>query len=91
MALADGMGGHQAGEVASELALETARRVLRENASAAPARALEMALVAANAEVHAESQRRPDRQGMGTTLVLLLLTPGAFYAWVGDSRLYVLH
>lgn len=92
VALADGMGGHQAGEVASELALETARRVLRENASAAPARALEMALVAANAEVHAESQRRPDRQGMGTTLVLLLLTPaGAFYAWVGDSRLYVLH
>ena len=91
-ALADGMGGHQAGEVASELALETAQRCLRAAADMPAAKALAQALAAANAEVYAEAQRRPDRQGMGTTLVLLLLRDdGAHYAWLGDSRLYHLH
>ncbi len=88
-ALADGMGGHQAGEVASELALETAQRCLRDAAQQPAAQALAQALAAANAEVFAEAQARPDRQGMGTTLVLLLLRDdGAYYAWLGDSRLY---
>ena len=86
---ADGMGGHQAGEVASELALEAAQRCLRDAAQRPAAQALAQALAAANAEVFAEAQRRPDRQGMGTTLVLLLLRDdGAHYAWLGDSRLY---
>ena len=91
-ALADGMGGHQAGEVASELALEAAQRALHAAAKLPAAQALTQALVAANAEVYAEAQRRIDRQGMGTTLVLLLLRDeGAHYAWLGDSRLYHLH
>lgn len=91
-ALADGMGGHQAGEVASDLALETAQQVLRATARLPAPQALADAMNAANAAVYAEAQRRPDQQGMGTTLALLLLRDDAvYYAWLGDSRIYHLH
>lgn len=91
-ALADGMGGHQAGEVASDLALETARQVLRAATQLPAPKALADAMNAANAAVYAEAQSRPDQQGMGTTMALLLLREDAiYYAWLGDSRIYHLH
>ncbi len=91
-ALADGMGGHQAGEIASDLALETAQQVLRAAAKLPAPKALAEAMNAANAAVYAEAQRRPEEQGMGTTLALLLLREdAAYYAWLGDSRIYHLH
>lgn len=82
-ALADGMGGHQAGEVASRMALEALSEALADGAT------LDGAVKAANAAVHRAAMERPEWRGMGTTLVALLLA-GTRYeiASVGDSRAY---
>lgn len=83
VAVADGMGGHRSGEVASVLALEALARELAGGAG------LREAVIAANAEVYAESQRDPTCAGMGTTLIALLRTEAVYQiANVGDSRAY---
>jgi PPM family protein phosphatase len=88
-AVADGMGGHQGGEVASSLALETLGRL---NAGQDGAlRALVEEIRRANREVLEKGGADPALQGMGTTLTVLL-TEGekAHVAHVGDSRAYLL-
>lgn len=82
VAVADGMGGHAAGEVASALALETLRQCLEAGTELGESFRL------ANEKVHKKSQE-PGKQGMGTTLVAVLVD-GARYqvANVGDSRGY---
>jgi serine/threonine protein phosphatase PrpC len=90
-AVSDGMGGENAGEVASALVLETVRAHLGANLeSADPAASLAAAVVEANRRV-ADAGSAPDRSGMGATLVALLVHGGtAITAEVGDSRAYVL-
>ncbi len=84
VAVADGMGGHAAGEVASALALETLRESLEGG------KPLDEAFQLANARVH-EKAREPGKQGMGTTLVAMVLDGGKYLmANVGDSRGYLL-
>lgn len=87
-AVADGMGGAQAGEVASNAALRLFQRGLPDGDS--PAEARLAALVAdANASVHELSQADAQRAGMGTTLTAAFLDEGELaIAHVGDSRLY---
>ena len=95
-AVADGMGGHAAGEVASQLALKHLRQSLLAQESAAtvptgPLAMLKQAGQEAARAVHVEAQRT--RSDMGTTLVAALVdsTQRKFYAInVGDSRLYKL-
>ena len=83
VAVADGMGGHQSGEVASRLALEVLVRELRAGAR------LRDAVAAANTDVFDEANRDPSRSGMGTTLIALLRTDAVYeIANVGDSRAY---
>lgn len=83
LAVADGMGGHAAGEVASALALDALHEEVRGGAT------LEGAFLRANACVNEEA-RDPARQGMGTTLVAALVDDGRFeVANVGDSRSYL--
>ncbi len=105
-AVADGMGGHAAGEVASQLALEVvarclqeqwvrAEQLLREPASRDAARdvqrLLDEAALAACAAVHEAGQAEEARRGMGTTLsALLIVGAQGFLAHVGDSRIYLL-
>jgi PPM family protein phosphatase len=82
--VADGMGGHAAGEVASLLVKET---LLAETAS----RGMTAAMMRAHEAVLRESQLRDARRGMGSTVVALQLTAArlAHIAWVGDSRAYL--
>jgi protein phosphatase len=85
----DGMGGHEAGEVASALALETIVAELTRDDGDMP-EALVGAIESANRAVHQAGRSDAGRQGMGTTCCALLLRDGAAYcAHVGDSRCYL--
>lgn len=98
--LADGMGGHNAGEVASELAVTTIREALQDvlipelvEANVINfADAVREAVVYANEEIHQQAHERQECAGMGTTLVLTLFHGDKVtYAHVGDSRIYRYH
>lgn len=89
LVVCDGMGGHEAGEVASAVAVRQLITDLQTADRADPGPVLEAALRAANNAVMAEA----DRTGMptmGTTAVVAwVLGDQLWYGWVGDSRLYV--
>src|SRR5688572_24911910 len=86
--VADGMGGHNAGEVAAGLAVESIRTFVSEDDQPS-AGILEQAVRAANRNILDAAARRPECAGMGTTVAAALVTPtGAILASVGDSRIY---
>lgn len=88
--VADGMGGHAAGEVASRIAVETVGRIYYE-ADGAPQEALRRAFCEANLRIYETSLADQSMRGMGTTCTALALCDGrAFIAHVGDSRAYLL-
>lgn len=88
-AVADGMGGHSAGEVASHLALETLHQQVRDNADGPPGEVLVAAVNAASAAIVAEAKADETKARMGTTLTALWIAGDtATIAHVGDSRLY---
>lgn len=88
-AVADGMGGHAAGEVASELAIESVRQILQSSTGAAE-ELIPAAVRHANATVWHRSRSEPALKGMGTTLTLLKLESGrCVIGHVGDSRCYL--
>jgi serine/threonine protein phosphatase PrpC len=93
LAIADGMGGHAAGEVASAVAISALAPLDRENLheSRAMLRALADAVASANSTLHEMSLADPSTEGMGTTLTALLWA-GAQVALchIGDSRAYML-
>ena len=89
--IADGMGGHQAGEYASETAVKTVLEDVRFKRSDQPIAILESALKVANRRVYTEAQNDVNKRGMGTTMVAATVSGGRLYvANVGDSRLYVI-
>src|SRR5438477_3417640 len=103
--VADGMGGHAAGEVASQIAVHEVSRVVRENADVigrfveqhdVNARqeilaVMEHAVQTACASIYHRGQQEPDKRGMGTTTSALLIAGDrGFIAHVGDSRIYLL-
>jgi len=88
--VADGMGGHSGGEVASALAVETISRAYYGD-SEAPAESLRSAFEEANRCIYDESIADERLSGMGTTCTALVLhRNSAIAAHVGDSRLYLL-
>jgi serine/threonine protein phosphatase PrpC len=87
--VADGMGGAQAGEVASRIAVESFHAGLPEAAN--PEAALAANAVAANERIHELSQRNAEQAGMGTTLTAVWIgEEEVSIAHVGDSRAYCL-
>ncbi|MCB0826716.1 MAG: Stp1/IreP family PP2C-type Ser/Thr phosphatase [Armatimonadetes bacterium] len=85
----DGMGGHEAGQVASELACKTFIDVYRNHPSNDLQLAANGAVLAANRFVNDVSRTVPGRKGMGTTLTALIIRQDkGIIAQVGDSRLY---
>ena len=87
--VADGMGGHAAGEVASSLAIETVCTALAKRNAADLNLWLGKAVRAANAEIRQAAEVNPAWHKMGTTLTILALSDNqARLAHIGDSRLY---
>ena len=89
--VADGMGGHNAGELASEIAVSAVVDCIRDGSRSLmnPIKSLNEAAKAANSAVYEYAAGDPDCRGMGTTLVMALLYDKKFVAAnVGDSRLY---
>ena len=88
--VADGMGGHAAGEVASEIAAETIRRVYYELSGPVP-NVLGSAFLAANVAISDWAKNNPECRGMGTTCTAIAIRDdSAWLAHVGDSRAYLL-
>lgn len=90
--LADGMGGHSAGEVASRTAIDTVSAILKQtNRGVSPHERLETALQAAHSVIREKARHSIRCRGMGTTFVGALIENGYLHhAHVGDSRLYLL-
>lgn len=87
--VADGMGAHAAGELASKLAVDNLPHLYNHNQELGSAEALEKAFVDTNGEIHRRGLANLDFRAMGTTCsVLVLLPQGALIGHVGDSRVY---
>jgi len=90
-AVADGMGGHSAGQVASELSLNVFIRSYYSDSSPQVERCLQKAVREANAYVVDVARTIPGRSGMGATLTAAIVRDDdLFIAQVGDSRCYLL-
>lgn len=88
--VADGMGGHNAGEVASELAVETVIDCVRTTDSSDISSIFSDAITKANQKIYLCSKESPSTAGMGTTIVVAsVLKDKLFVSSVGDSRLYL--
>ena len=87
--VADGMGAHAAGEVASRVAAETVLNVYRSHEKEQPEDALREAIREANSEIYRQGLESDELRGMGTTVSTLVLLPQeALIGHVGDSRIY---
>lgn len=93
LAVADGMGGHQAGEIASGMAIQTLERELPHmlRKGALPEKALVDSVKQANISIYELSMQNQELRGMGTTITACLKQVSKlFVAHVGDSRAYLL-
>jgi protein phosphatase len=89
--VADGIGGHRAGEVAAQMAIETICESVAQSDAIQPVRILEQAVVRAGEVIAASAQRNSVQFGMGTTCACAwVIGDRLFTASVGDSRIYLI-
>lgn len=87
--VADGMGAHAAGELASKLTADGIPHLFQKYVEESPQDALQRAVAETNAEVHRRGQANAEFHNMGTTMSCLVLLPqGALISHIGDSRVY---
>lgn len=85
----DGMGGHNGGRYAAELAVNTILKFIETTPETEPQNALQNAINEANTTIWNEAHANPEFKNMGTTVTALLITPEkAIACHVGDSRIY---
>ena len=89
--LADGIGGHPAGDIAAEMAVNSITRRIARSLGADRLKSLVKAATAASREIYSHGLKNPTRLGLGTTIACALVVAGRLYtASVGDSRIYLL-
>lgn len=89
--VADGMGGAQAGEVASQMLVETVKDFLSQSPPPYDEKILSQAILLANSKILSLARQNANYHGMGTTATILSLDDKkAYFAHVGDSRIYQL-
>lgn len=89
--VADGMGGHKAGDYASRFVTNTVKELIENSDETDPIHLIESAIQKSNVLLREEAVKREELWGMGTTIVVTTIIDGtAFTANVGDSRLYLI-
>jgi PPM family protein phosphatase len=89
--LCDGIGGHRAGEIAAEMAVNRISQRIAESDGSQPIHILEDAVQEASQEIYARAQSNPGQRGMGSTLACVwIIGRHVFTATIGDSRIYLL-
>lgn len=89
--MADGIGGHRAGEVAAEMVVDIVSKVVSESDGSDPLNVLRRGIQTASTEVYDHAQAEDGRKGMGATVVTACIIGKRLYtAYVGDSRIYLL-
>jgi len=89
--VADGIGGHRAGEVASEIGVEMVSQAVAQSDASQPVAIMQAAIIQASQAIYAQAEADPAKQGMGTTCVCAWVIADRLYtASVGNSRLYLL-
>ena len=92
LVVADGMGGHKAGEFASRFTVEVLKDELANSVEDAPEAMMKQAITSANQKLLETAKQDSKLEGMGTTLVVATVIDRTLYfANIGDSRLYVLN
>ncbi|WP_310605086.1 Stp1/IreP family PP2C-type Ser/Thr phosphatase [Anaerosporobacter sp.] len=90
--VADGMGGHSAGDFASRFSVEKVVEYIRNSKLTSPIRLFEEAIKNTNTLLLKEAKDNPNLEGMGTTFVAATIIDEVLYvANIGDSRLYIVH
>lgn len=90
--VADGMGGHKAGDYASRKATQIIVESIKSSEETSPVRLIRTAVERANKELLKKAKESEDYEGMGTTMVVATITEECLYvANVGDSRLYIIN
>lgn len=85
----DGMGGQNAGDVASQLAVTVIQDILSDNTFPSPEEAITRSVIAANQAILRRASQDESLSGMGSTCVMVIIKEGkVYYGSVGDSRIY---
>lgn len=89
--VADGIGGHNAGEVAAEIAVKQVMEDIAESDASQPTEILQAAIQKASEIILSQGEENKDKEGMGTTVVCAWVIQNHLYiASVGNSRIYLL-
>lgn len=89
--VADGVGGHRAGEIASRMAVDTISRRIGESSGEDPIGQLRAAIVEAGRTISTAAEAFPERQGMASTVAVVWIIGTRLYTgYAGDSRIYLL-
>jgi PPM family protein phosphatase len=89
--VADGMGGHEGGQEASRIAVDTVKKIYSDAPENNPRDALRAGFQAAHEQILLYGQKYPLLQGLGTTCTAIaLIEKSLYYAHIGDSRLYLI-